>query len=145
MPDSAVSPAAQDRGRLPTLYPYLLLALCQLSWAGNWIIGRAVREAMSPAALTFWRWTIAAVALAPFALPRLKGKGAILRRHWRILMLLGASGAGLFKLMVYIGLNYTEAVNATMMNSASPLFIILMAALAGVERVTARQIAGMAL
>jgi drug/metabolite transporter (DMT)-like permease len=136
---------ARPARRLAAFYPYVLLALCQLSWAGNWVIGRAVRDALPPAALTFWRWTIAALCLAPFALPRLAGKGAVLRRHWRVLLLLGVSGAGLFQAMVYTGLNYTEAVNATLMNSASPLFITLMAWLMAVERVTPRQMAGMAL
>ncbi len=128
----------------PALYPYVLLALCQLSWAGNWIIGRALRADIPPLAFTFWRWTIAAVILAPLALPRLKRKGAVLRQHWGILILLGITGAGFFQAMVYTGLRYTEAVNATLMYSASPLFIILMAALLGVERVSARQLAGMA-
>jgi drug/metabolite transporter (DMT)-like permease len=61
-----------------------------------------------------------------------------------VLLILGLTGAGFFQAMVYIGLRYTEAVNATMMNSAAPLFIILMAGLMGVERVTARQLIGVA-
>ncbi len=132
------------RERLRAIYPYLLLALCQLCWAGNWIIGRAVRGDVPPLALTFWRWTIAMLCLAPFALPRLKGKGAVLRQHWVVLVLLGVSGAGFFQAMVYFGLRYTETVNATMMYSASPLFIVAIAALMGVERMTARQLVGIA-
>lgn len=138
-----LSEARRARWR-QAVYPYLLLALCQLIWAGNWIIGRAVREAMPPIALTFWRWSIAALCLAPFALPRLRGLGPAIRQRWRVLIILGLTGAGFFQAMVYIGLRYTEAVNATMMNSASPLFIILMASLMRVERVTARQLVGMA-
>jgi drug/metabolite transporter (DMT)-like permease len=138
------SPLALLGRSRPALYPYALLALCQLSWAGNWVIGRAVRGDIPPLAFTFWRWSIAALVLAPLALPRLKGRGAVLRRHWRILVLLGITGAGFFQAMVYIGLGYTEAVNATMMYSASPLVIILVAALMGVERVNARRLVGMA-
>jgi len=134
---------ARGASRLQAVYPYLLLALCQLVWAGNWIIGRAVREAMPPMALTFWRWGIAALCLLPFALPRLSRLGPAIRARWRVLVILGLTGAGFFQAMVYVGLRYTEAVNATMMNSAAPLFIILMAALMGVERVRARQLVGM--
>ncbi|HYM04334.1 MAG TPA: EamA family transporter, partial [Stellaceae bacterium] len=53
--------------------PYALLMTSALIWAGNWVIGRAIRDAVPPVALTFWRWAIAALLLAPFALPRLKG------------------------------------------------------------------------
>ncbi|HUZ72285.1 MAG TPA: DMT family transporter [Stellaceae bacterium] len=139
-------PLSENRraARLRALYPYLLLAGSQLCWAGNWVVGRAVRAEIPPLALAFWRWTIAALVLAPFALPRLRNEGATLRRSWVVLVLIGVSGAGFFQAMIYIGLRYTEALNSTMMYSASPLFIMLIAALMGVERVSARQIAGMA-
>lgn len=135
---------ARGAGRPASAYPYLLLALAQLIWAGNWVIGRAVRETMPPLTLTFWRWSIAALLLAPLGLVRLRGNGAVVRQSWRVLVLLGVLGAGFFQAMVYIGLRYTEAVNATMMYSASPLFIILMAYGLGVERVRPGQLAGMA-
>ena len=48
---------------------FTLLALCNLLWAGNWIVGRALRDAFDPVSLNFWRWLIAVLALAPFALP----------------------------------------------------------------------------
>jgi drug/metabolite transporter (DMT)-like permease len=130
--------------RWRAVYPYLLLAGSQLCWAGNWVVGRAMRTDLPPLALAFWRWTIAALVLAPFALPRLSTEGATLRRSWKLLVLIGISGAGFFQAMVYIGLHYTEVLNSTMMYSASPLFIMLIAALMGVERVSLRQLAGMA-
>jgi drug/metabolite transporter (DMT)-like permease len=129
--------------RREAFYPYLLLALCMLFWSGNWIIGRAVRDTIPPVALTFWRWVVAALVLAPFALPRLKGKGGAIRRGWALLFLLGFIGAGLFQLMIYLGVRYTEAVNATLMNAAAPLFIIAVAWLMERERVTWRQLTGM--
>jgi len=62
------------------LLPYVGLVVTMLCWAGNWVVGRAIRDEMPPIALNFWRWAIALLILAPFALPRLRGKGAILRR-----------------------------------------------------------------
>lgn len=124
-------------------YPYLLLGLAALLWAGNWVIARAIRDAMPPVALNFWRWAVAVLILAPFALPRLRGKGATLRRHWLVLFLLGLSGIAFFQIVIYVGLRYTNAVNAVLMNSASPLFIILLAWLMEGETATLRQLAGM--
>ena len=63
------------------LQAFLLLALANLFWSGNWIAGRALRDAFEPAALNFWRWTVATLVLAPFALPGLRGKLPLLRQH----------------------------------------------------------------
>ena len=139
------SPLPEDRhaARRSAVLPYLLLTLCSLIWAGNWVVGRAVRDSLPPAALAFWRWSIAALILAPFVLPRLKGHGHILLRHWKVLVLLGGTGISLFQFLIYTGLRYTNAVNAMLMNSAMPLFMVLVAWLIDGHKVTPRQVAGM--
>ncbi|HWG78456.1 MAG TPA: DMT family transporter [Stellaceae bacterium] len=139
------SPLPENRhaARRSTLLPYLLLTLCSLIWAGNWVVGRAVRDSLPPAALAFWRWCIAALVLAPIVLPRLKGKGHLLLRHWKVLALLGGTGISLFQFLIYTGLRYTSAVNAMLMNSAMPLFMVLVAWLIDGHKVTPRQVAGM--
>src|SRR5262249_37558551 len=43
---------------------FVLLALATLFWAGNWVLGRALRETFEPNALNLWRWLIASIALA---------------------------------------------------------------------------------
>jgi len=131
--------------RRASVYPYLLLSLAALFWAGNWIVGRAIRDTVPPVALSFWRWAIAALLLAPIALPRLVGAGALLRRHWLVLFLLGLTGVALFQALIYTGLRFTTSVNGVMMNSASPLFIILIAWLIDGERVSLRQLIGVAM
>jgi len=37
------------------LSAFLLLALANLFWSGNWIAGRALRDAFDPVTLNFWR------------------------------------------------------------------------------------------
>ena len=125
------------------LSAFLLLALANLFWSGNWIAGRAMREAFDPVSMNFWRWTVAAVVLAPFALPALKGKGALMRRHAGILLLLAFTGVALFQSMIYLGLRSTLAVNAVLLNSSMPLFMLLCSWVIEREHATPRQIAGM--
>ncbi len=131
--------------RAEALYPYLLLTLCNLFWSGNWVLGRAAHADVPPVALTFGRWAVSAICLAPLAIPRLKGKGAIVRRHWLLIAILGFLGVGFFQIAVYTGLRYTSAINAVLMNSASPLFIIAISWLLDGETVTPRQLLGMVL
>ena len=125
------------------LSAFILLALANLLWSGNWIAGRALREAFDPLTLNFLRWTIATLALAPFALPALRGQGALLRRHAGILFILSLTGIAVFQSLVYLGLRSTTAVNAVLINSSIPAFFLLCSWLIERERATWRQIAGM--
>src|SRR5260370_9817012 len=104
---------------------FLLLALASLFWAGNWVLGRAVRDDFEPIALNFWRWLIAVLALAPFALPRLRGQWGVIRRSIGLLLALSFLGVALFQSMIYAGLKTTPAANAVRLNSSSRAFMLL--------------------
>lgn len=125
------------------LLAFALLALANLFWAGNWILGRALRDAYDPVTLNFWRWVVAVLALAPFALHQIPGKLATIRRHAGLLALLALAGVAVFQTLVYLGLRTTTAINAVLLNSSAPLFMMLCSWV--IERVgaTRRQIAGM--
>jgi len=134
--------AARPRGRFGAIYPYALLSLCMLFWSGNWVIARALRDSIPPVALAFWRWTVVALVLAPFAVPKLIGKGAILRSSWLLLLALAICGGAFYHVAVYYGLRHTETINAVLLNAASPLTIVIAAWLVDGDRITARQIWG---
>ena len=133
-------------GRQPVLtrlLPYLLLVLCNLFWAGNWVTGRAVRESFGPLAFNFWRWAIAIVVLAPFVLPKVLRHWPDIRRHWQILAALAVCGVVMFQSMIYLGLRSTIAINAVLINSTLPVSMVLISWLILRETVTVRQIAGL--
>ncbi|HWE76132.1 MAG TPA: DMT family transporter [Stellaceae bacterium] len=134
--------ALRPAGRFNGIYPYALLSLCMLFWAGNWVLGRALRDSMPPVAMTFWRWTVAALVLAPFAVPRLIGKGAVLRRAWPLLLALAVTGGAIYQVAVYFGLRHTETINAVLLNAASPLTIVIVAWAIDGDRITMRQVWG---
>jgi drug/metabolite transporter (DMT)-like permease len=127
----------------PRWQPYLLLALANLFWAGNWVLGRALRDAFNPITLNFWRWAIAALILLPFALPQLAGKAPLLRRHAGLFAALTLTGVVLFQSLVYLGLRSTTTVNAVLLNCTGPLFMLLCSWILERERATAGQVAGM--
>ncbi|HET7763624.1 MAG TPA: DMT family transporter [Burkholderiales bacterium] len=124
-------------------YALLLLALASLLWAGNWVLGRALRDLFEPVALNFWRWLVAAVALAPFAWPRLRAQFAAARGSAGLLFVLAFLGVALFQTLVYAGLKTTTAVNAVLLNSSMPAFMLLCSWAIERERGTPRQVAGM--
>lgn len=122
---------------------FSLLVLANLLWSGNWVIGRALREAFEPFTLNFWRWAVAVAALAPIALPLVAGKAALVRRHAGLLALLALTGVVLFQSFVYIGLRSTTAINGVLLNSSGPLFILLASWAIDRQGGTLRQVAGM--
>ena len=124
--------------------PYLLLTLTPLFWSCNWIIGRALHEDMPPMALTFFRWLLASLVLAPFVVPRLARDWPTIRAHWRTMVLLGSIGIALHNAIAYIGLNYTTATNGVVLNSFIPVMIIAMAWAFFGERLTRVQLLGVA-
>jgi len=126
-------------------YPYALLMLANLFWASNWIVGRAVHQTFPPVALSFWRWSVATAIFVPFALPRLKGKWPIIWRDRWLLLVLGVTGIATYQSIIYAGLNYTTAVNSSLLNAAGPLVIVLVAWLIDRLVPTPRQFAGMAI
>src|SRR5205807_6705305 len=96
-----------------------------------------------PVSFNFWRWFIALVVLAPFGLRAVAGKAELLRRHAGILALLALLSVPLFQTMVYQGLRTTTAINAVLLNSSAPVFMIACSWLIERETATRRQLAGM--
>jgi drug/metabolite transporter (DMT)-like permease len=125
------------------LLAFALLALANLLWAGNWVTGRALREAFDPITLNFWRWLIAALVLAPFAIHEIARKRDTIRRHAGLLALLAFTGVAVFQSLVYLGLRTTTTINAVLLNSSAPLFMLLCSWIIERESATRRQVAGM--
>ncbi|WP_029009121.1 DMT family transporter [Azospirillum halopraeferens] len=106
--------------------PWLLLMLPPLFWSGNFVLGRAVADAVPPVALAFWRWALGALIVLPFAWPHLRRDLEVLLAHRWIVLVLSALGIACFNTFVYIGLADTTALNAVMMQSAMPVLIVAM-------------------
>jgi drug/metabolite transporter (DMT)-like permease len=122
---------------------FALLAAANLMWSGNWILGRALREAFDPIALNFWRWLVAALVLAPFALRGVLGQGTVIRRHIGLLAVLSLLGVVAFQSLVYLGLESTTAINAVLINASAPAFIVVCSWIVEREKAGWRQLAGM--
>ena len=141
---------AGSRGGAPGLMhrlwrtAWLLMLAPPLFWSGNFITGRAVRDAVPPVALAFWRWAGALAIVLPLAWPHLRRDWPALRRHWGVTLVLAATGVAAFNTMVYTGLQTTTALNAVLLQSATPLFILLWAVALFGERPAPREAAGIA-
>ncbi len=105
----------------------LLLTLCAVFWAGNFVIGRGMHATIPPLTMAALRWCLAAGLFLPFALGHLKKDRETIRNNLPVLFVLGATGVGCFNTFAYIGLGYTTALNGLIIQSAGPVIIIVMA------------------
>jgi len=124
--------------------PYLLLTMAVLFWAGNFILGRAFHNDIPPIALAFWRWLGASVLVTWPALPYLRRDRRALIGAWPSILLLAVLGIASFNTLAYSGLQYTQAINAFLIQSLMPVMIVLLSFLIFRESVTALQCAGIA-
>jgi drug/metabolite transporter (DMT)-like permease len=82
------------------------------------------------------------MVLGFFAFPHIKGDWPVIRAHWGILLWLGMVGGALFSAGQYIGLQYTTALNVSVLNSLVPVLIIATGAIIFRDRITTAQFGG---
>lgn len=122
--------------------PYVLLPLAVFFWAGNAVVGRAVHGVVPPVGLAFFRWLLAFVVLLPFAWPHLRRDLPRLRTDWPWLVVIAAFGVGCFNTFLYVGLQYTQAINGLLLQSFLPAMIGVLSFAFFRERITRFQIGG---
>jgi drug/metabolite transporter (DMT)-like permease len=125
--------------------PYALLAVAVLFWAGNWVFARALRFDVPPVALAFWRWFIALVILTPFAYAHVRRQWRLIAGAWRVLALLALLATVFQHIPVYIGLRQTTATNGALLNSVTPVLILLLSRFLFGERLSLMQALGVSI
>jgi len=122
---------------------YAALTLTTLLWSSNFIIGRALRDDVTPSTINFLRWAIALLVLVPVTLRDLRTHRATLVRHWKLIVLLGATGIAAFQSLAYLALTKTTALNTVLLLSLAPLLIVALSWFTLGERVTRIQALGL--
>ena len=141
----ATPPSGPDPLRWLSNQPYLLLSLTSLFWAGNIVLARYAAGHVPPMTLSCVRWIGAFLSLLPFAWPHLRADWPALRRRLPLMVLLSATGFAFNNAVSYWALQYTQALNALMIQSSGPLFVALWSLLLFGVRLTLAQFAGIAL
>lgn len=104
---------------------YAMLALVMLFWAGNAIVGRAVRGDIPPFTLALVRWTGAFLIVLPMAVRPLGIDRAALLKAWRPVLALGLVGVASFNALLYTGLHHTTATNGLLIQAAIPAMVLV--------------------
>lgn len=121
---------------------YLILTLTMLFWGGNAVAGKLAVGHVSPMLLNLLRWVIAAVVLGFLARDKLRGDWAAIRKSAGLLVALGLGGMTIFGAGLYLALNFTSAINVSIMQASMPLVVIVTGYLVYGTRTSPAQVAG---
>lgn len=126
------------------LYALLLLMVC--FWSGNFIIGKVALREFPPLLLIGLRIAFAGLFMFPFYW--WEGRRAKAKKRWSKadvpgLVLLGVSGVSLNQLFFVVGLSRTTVAHSALLVGTGPIFVLLIAAMAKLERITPRKLVGM--
>ncbi|PIE37991.1 MAG: EamA family transporter [Gammaproteobacteria bacterium] len=124
---------------------WFLLTLAPLLWGGNAVAGKLAAGQWPPFTLTLARWVAAFLILLPFAMKPLRREWPQVKSRIPYVLLLGAVGMACFNMLMYLALNYTTAINTSIIQSSMPVFIMLANFLILSERAAVVQIVGLAL
>src|SRR5258706_3977686 len=134
-PDKAVIPR-------PPLASYLLLFLPPVFWSSNFIVGKALVGKVPAWTLNAGRFAVPTLILLPLLVYH---QASSPRKTLLPLLLMSLTGVFAFNAVLYIGLRYTSAINATLVNATTPITTTLIARLLIREEITRRRVVGIAL
>jgi drug/metabolite transporter (DMT)-like permease len=125
---------------------YTLISLMLLLWSANFIIGKVALREFPPLLLGALRIGIAGIFLAPIYWQNVRAAG---KRWWpggnvSLLIFLAVCNVG-NQLVFIFGLNRTSPAHSAWVIGVSPIFVLLIAAGIGLERITVRKVVGMAM
>ena len=121
----------------------ILFALCAtLLWSVNFVIASGIKGHIPPVGLAFWRWTIACVVLAPFAIKSTIRNRLEIKKNIRFLALTAVLGITIFNTLIYFAGKTTSAVNLSLIAISIPLFIVAISRIAFKETVSNTKIIG---
>ena len=113
-------------------------------WAGNFIVGKlAFVEDIPPFSLVFFRWLTVWFILLPFTYKEISKNKNDIYNSLPLLFFLGLMSVGLFNTFVYVSLQYTQVINASLFNTAIPAAIILFCFIFKFEKTNSFQLLGL--
>ena len=123
---------------------YTLLICTTLIWSVNFIVGKfAYLFEVPPLTLNFLRWTLVWILLFPFTYKEIFLNIKLIKKNIIYLTILAITSVSAFNSLVYLALNYTQAIDTVLMISIIPVFVLFLSSILGVEKFNFFQLLGL--
>jgi len=119
-----IQSAAKSGAAIPYWLALAFLIFGALSWAGSSVAGRAASGQIPPFSLSFIRWFFVAVLFLMISGRQTWAQRRLIARHLPLMAAFGFFGVVGFTVPYYVGLQFTVAVNAALMNASGTLWIV---------------------
>lgn len=117
---------------------YILAFFTVMMWSLNLIYSKYLAGVVTPAEISFYRWLFALIVMLPFCYKNFKAEFKAILSHWKLLILMAATGTGGLNLLIYYAGYTATATNMSLISILGPIFLIFMSA----QKISASQIAG---
>ncbi|MCU6794481.1 DMT family transporter [Paenibacillus sp. WQ 127069] len=121
---------------------YVLLTLSAVFWGANFNAGQIAIQVMSPIQVAAWRFLIAGVCMFTIYLIKERPSWSTVKADLLIHVLMGVSGIFVMNILLFEGLQDTNALYTSLISSTSPFLTLLLSVLVLRERLIPRQMAG---
>ncbi|MBU9712376.1 DMT family transporter [Bacillus tamaricis] len=122
-----------------------MLALATSSWGSAFIAGNYATQDFSPITVAFFRFFFASLILLPLMWMKGKNRPRPKGKEWVLLALLGLTGIALYNICFFIATKEAPIVKSSLFIASNPVLIILLSALFLKEKITSRNLIGLAL
>ena len=103
--------------------PWLLLSLTCVFWGGNVVAARKAIGEISPMTLVTGRWLITCGILVLTARHAFIADLSVLRKNWIRVTLMAMAGYTTYHSLYYISAHYTQGVNLSILQGATPVYV----------------------
>lgn len=125
---------------------YLLMVLCAFFWAGAFIAGKIGIKEFPPFSLAFFRFLFATLLIFPVMVRYEKKDWRLKKEDFKVVIALGIIGMFGYHVLFFIALQYTTAINSSMIAATNPMITSIIASIIigeklGIKRIGAISIA----
>lgn len=124
---------------------YILLILTAILWGANSVTAKYTVGELAPVTTAFLRFGAISIILCIIVWVSEGKKGLPTRKQIPGIVALGSSGVFLNNVLFYSGVQYTTAANASLLVGGGPIFTAVLSAIFLGERLTSRQLLGIAI
>ena len=130
----------------PQVFVYGLLLIMLLGWSGNYVAAKVVFREMPPLMAMILRTIVAGILMVPIYWWRSRASASVwTRREITILIGLGIGGMVGNQFFWTLGVARTTVVHSSMIMGTVPVFVLLMAGIIGLEKITLPKVLGIAI
>jgi drug/metabolite transporter (DMT)-like permease len=124
---------------------YLFAIGATAIWSGNIILARGLNDSIPPISLAFYRWVVAVIFFAPFAIKTFVQEWPIIKKHIVYFSITSFLGITTFNTLIYFAGHTTTAMNLSLIAITFPIFILLISRILYKEIITIRKGVGITL